>query len=1374
MGGNRGGFSGQRGSWKHTGGRSKSHGNGGFNNSNQGNYSGNQNYSQGSFNNQQGRTRSNSQGQGTINYFLKNMLYHGSFKQSQSCFLVQNAGPRGKKPANRSRNALKNDKKNVKKMNFQIHPNVPYRMYHSNPDNNDDFLNRTLQSGANHMAIPLRPKIFENSVAFYCDSIGIKHSAVELNYNNDNSIYSMVFSYKYDLLRFIWRFGHLADETSFYFKLRDCRFITGHFSMARDGSVFYLNSTRDEWWSFLRYADALNADLERRQDEWSRRPTQDEFNNGKKSLKEVMNFHKVNMKFTDFAQSTVQIWQNNSCSYDRNYLPLSDRGTDEVKVIHKKITIAIDGQSFTIHENDYEAMQQRRRDENKAKSNASKTKEEKPALSIIALANKHHVVQDKVIKKGTKIDIITNKADYISKIFSFLNFENPIFLAFLHQWYSETYVFLEKYFPKILPQLENCELKDKIQIILLEFATVPKKPKALPGTDPRYSRSMSTMIDISNAMYNQVQRTELINKELKSTKTTMSNYLNSAAIGFDQINKEHINNMQRVNELVQWANQVSTQVENAPMLHVPDTHQRVCQTLEHNIENSQRRTFKQLQFPLSNVPNNEIEDTPNQEPESGQRCDVFKPWDNIFKKLGLVINEHIETIFSTKDINVKNSLKSFDNSSEGVPSNRHHGIVELNDGSPEIKRLKPSDESNGLMELDTTLTPFNTSNSSNNTVVDNPNFAGSQPTLHHGMVPQGETQDTHWINSSGSIIYDCWAKSAGARTSVTSVNQTTLAVLGQSKDQSQAYYWMMCMFCHELLNHINLVCANYQSYADSTRLSLEVWQEYQHRVAVWQEALFSQTYYIESTQHNAHAALMPPLKHREIFDVLVNLVNSCKDNRAKGGKVQITHVQALVYKCSHIGVGSVGVTTASQNPMMQNPMTQNQNPMDQVPITNEPQSQTQWLVNSNVENISSSFSDKNSIKNNKKNNDKFQHNKKVSVSLKNETIKENPRTKIPLSLRSPKDLISSDPFYDAAFDAQNISCNEDFTFSEDSFECLRSENSLESDLDLDFQNATLKEFQDWFFARNIFKVPIGGKYFFINTITDRETMQFIFHVHNQRFKTDEMLFQTVSRIHRPKIHKTVVIPKLYRKSHWYEKTTAYPLISEPPRKEFLPKANNIKTVFNMPDPKPLNQNKPMKCPNFQTHNPLQQASLSIININIDRCNALKLERLVKDRHEVGIFCLNELSIHSADVEAMTPAGYKLYVGKADLDQRIYTAILCKEELSQCITQVQCTFPMFCKIKLIKDKFQCFITSVYRPPDGSVKYSKSNLPRHQFFDELKKVSKVAERFSSIVAGDFNVQFSGKINKKRLELVHKAVAGHKNLVKNNFDIMIKPNR
>ena len=114
-----GGFSGNRGPWKQTGGRPQSSGGGGFNNVNQGNYGGNNSQHQGFQNPPPVRNQPNLQGQaqGTNNFPNKITYFSGVQKQCyQSCFLGQNAGPRGKRPNNfrRKNNNQRNERKAIK------------------------------------------------------------------------------------------------------------------------------------------------------------------------------------------------------------------------------------------------------------------------------------------------------------------------------------------------------------------------------------------------------------------------------------------------------------------------------------------------------------------------------------------------------------------------------------------------------------------------------------------------------------------------------------------------------------------------------------------------------------------------------------------------------------------------------------------------------------------------------------------------------------------------------------------------------------------------------------------------------------------------------------------------------------------------------------------------------------------------------------------------------------------------------------------------------------------------------------------------------------------------------------------------------------
>ena len=190
-----------------------------------------------------------------------------------------------------------------------------------------------------------------------------------------------------------------------------------------------------------------------------------------------------------------------------------------------------------------------------------------------------------------------------------------------------------------------------------------------------------------------------------------------------------------------------------------------------------------------------------------------------------------------------------------------------------------------------------------------------------------------------------------------------------------------------------------------------------------------------------------------------------------------------------------------------------------------------------------------------------------------------------------------------------------------------------------------------------------------------------------------MVFQTVSKVHRPHISDSVVIPRLARKSHWYSYKTNFPNIPETPRfyNERLQAARNPFSAkpsmydYNVPQKCP-DCNKIAQCINIRPDFPRKKCKFSFLNINLSKITARKLEILVKERHEVAIFALNELSLSKQDCENITPAGYKLYPAPADSVGKIYAAILCKEELSQCIKQVKTDFPMFAKIIIKKRRF----------------------------------------------------------------------------------------
>ena len=182
-------------------------------------------------------------------------------------------------------------------------------------------------------------------------------------------------------------------------------------------------------------------------------------------------------------------------------------------------------------------------------------------------------------------------------------------------------------------------------------------------------------------------------------------------------------------------------------------------------------------------------------------------------------------------------------------------------------------------------------------------------------------------------------------------------------------------------------------------------------------------------------------------------------------------------------------------------------------------------------------------------------------------------------------------------------------------------------------------------------------------------------------------------------------------------------------------------------------------------------SMDFLNINFNKVTPQRLDILTKNYNEVCIFLLNELALPVDCVEKVTPAGYHIYHGEPDCDKQCYTAILVKEELVKFIKQIKVS-PFFCKIKFCHKYFNCFFTSVYRPCDTSVKYKKCGKTRTDFFRDLKKVATDKDRFSCVIAGDFNIHFQGpKMNKSKLKALKDALPGFKNYVQKSTYRRIK---
>ena len=115
--------------------------------------------------------------------------------------------------------------------------------------------------------------------------------------NEKGNVLDLTFKSKFEILKFVFRFGSLICKSDHWFKFNNFRFITHHFGMGLDGLWYYINSPRAAYINYLEKAHALNSVLEDKKNSWTHEPTTEiQREQGISQLIELIHFNKADMK----------------------------------------------------------------------------------------------------------------------------------------------------------------------------------------------------------------------------------------------------------------------------------------------------------------------------------------------------------------------------------------------------------------------------------------------------------------------------------------------------------------------------------------------------------------------------------------------------------------------------------------------------------------------------------------------------------------------------------------------------------------------------------------------------------------------------------------------------------------------------------------------------------------------------------------------------------------------------------------------------------------------------------------------------------------------------------------------------------------------
>jgi hypothetical protein len=224
--------------------------------------------------------------------------------------------------------------------------------------------------------------------------------------------------------------------------------------------------------------------------------------------------------------------------------------------------------------------------------------------------------------------------------------------------------------------------------------------------------------------------------------------------------------------------------------------------------------------------------------------------------------------------------------------------------------------------------------------------------------------------------------------------------------------------------------------------------------------------------------------------------------------------------------------------------------------------------------------------------------------------------------------------------------------------------------------ATCDDFCNWFTEHGHREIRVGDGIVFLNDIrNDLESLRLSYELYDKKMVDKSMYYQRAMGIHVPFKESCFKKFQEQRANDLYSTVTKFPIdiLDDDPYKFIInPPVRRI-------------QNK--KIGNL--------TNLDFLNSNLKTANPTKLDKLTKIYNNTAIFLLNELHLNIADIDLITPAGFKIYHGSADKKGQCYTAIMVKEELTKFIKQFEVP-KFFTKIFFSHEHLKIFFTSVYRP------------------------------------------------------------------------------
>ena len=120
--------------------------------------------------------------------------------------------------------------------------------------NNDDEPNCNIPNGANPHTVKIKNWFNKLHIDNQLNLVGIPIGNVIIRTfqpNEKGNVLDLTFKSKFEILKFVFRFGSLICKSDHWFKFNNFRFITHHFGMGLDGLWYYINSPRAAYINYL-------------------------------------------------------------------------------------------------------------------------------------------------------------------------------------------------------------------------------------------------------------------------------------------------------------------------------------------------------------------------------------------------------------------------------------------------------------------------------------------------------------------------------------------------------------------------------------------------------------------------------------------------------------------------------------------------------------------------------------------------------------------------------------------------------------------------------------------------------------------------------------------------------------------------------------------------------------------------------------------------------------------------------------------------------------------------------------------------------------------------------------------------------------------